>query len=136
LKWQKKEKSVSQELKKVLYVEDEVDIQKVVKMALEMIGKFEVLVCGSGPEALEKAPAFAPDLCLLDVMMPGMDGPATLVALREIEQFKKVPFAFLTAKVQSEEIARFKELGAIDVIIKPFDPMALPDQVRAIWDQR
>jgi len=127
---------VTQELKKILYVEDEVDIQKVVKMALEMIGGFEVLVCSSGPEALEKAPEFKPDLCLLDVMMPGMDGPATLEALRKIEMFAKTPFAFLTAKVQSEEISRFKALGAIDVIIKPFDPMALPDQVRNIWNQR
>jgi len=127
---------VTQELKKILYVEDEVDIQKVVKMALEMIGGFEVLVCSSGPEALEKAPEFEPDLCLLDVMMPGMDGPATLEALRKIDTLTNTPFAFLTAKVQGEEIARFKDLGAIDVIIKPFDPMALPDQVRNIWAQR
>ena len=127
---------MTQELKKILYVEDEVDIQKVVKMALEMIGGFEVMVCSSGREALEKAPDFTPDLCLLDVMMPGMDGPATLKALREIDSFSDIPFAFLTAKVQGEEIARFKALGALDVIIKPFDPMTLPDQVKKIWASR
>jgi len=127
---------MTQELKKILYVEDEVDIQKVVKMALEVIGGFEVMVCGSGSEALEKAPDFAPDLCLLDVMMPGMDGPATLEALRKTESFANTPFAFLTAKVQGDEIARFKALGAIDVIIKPFDPMTLPDQVREVWARR
>jgi len=130
------ENQVTQELKKILYVEDEVDIQKVVKMTLEVIGDFDVLICSSGPEALEKGPDFAPDMCLLDVMMPGMDGPATLVALRELEAFANTPFAFLTAKVQGEEIARYKALGAIDVIIKPFDPMSLPDQVREIWSRR
>ncbi len=130
------ENPVTQDLKKILYVEDEIDIQKVVKMALEMIGGYEVMVCSSGAEALEKGAEFDPDLCLLDVMMPGMDGPATLEALRKLETFANTPFAFLTAKVQSEEIARFKALGAVEVIFKPFDPMALPDQVQKIWAQR
>jgi len=127
---------MANELKKILYVEDEPDIQKVVKMTLEVVGGFEVMVCSSGPEAIEQGPAFAPDLCLLDVMMPGMDGPATLVELKKFEQFGSTPFAFLTAKVQEDEIAHYKELGAVDVIIKPFDPMSLPDQVRGIWDRR
>jgi len=127
---------MTQELKKILYVEDEIDIQKVVEMVLETIGGYEVLVCSSGQEALEKAADFAPDLCLLDVMMPGMDGPATLQALRKVEGFADKPFAFLTAKTQVEEISRLKALGAIDVIIKPFNPMTLADQVRDIWGQR
>ena len=72
---------MSDTLKKILYVEDEADIQKIAKLALETVGGFEVMICGSGAEALEKAPDFAPDILLLDVMMPGMDGPDTLTAL-------------------------------------------------------
>jgi len=72
---------VSEALQKILYVEDETDIQKVAKLALETVGGYEVLICGSGAEALEKAAGFEPDILLLDVMMPGMDGPDTLLAL-------------------------------------------------------
>ncbi len=127
---------MAQEVKKILYVEDEPDIQKVAKLALEHVGGFEVLVCSSGPEAIENAPGFAPDMILLDVMMPGMDGPATLEALRKIESLKHTPAVFLTAKVLPTEIRRYKELGALEVIAKPFDPMALSDQVRALWNNR
>ncbi|NQW00810.1 MAG: response regulator [Rhodospirillales bacterium] len=124
------------EIKKILYVEDEPDIQKVAKLALEHVGGFEVMVCGSGPEAIKNGPAFEPDMILLDVMMPGMDGPATLEALRKIDSLVNTPAVFLTAKVLPTEIQRYKELGALDVIAKPFDPMALSDQVRAVWDKR
>lgn len=123
------------ELKKILYVEDDVDIQSIVKAVLEMIGGFEVLVCSSGQEALDKALDFAPDLCLLDVMMPGMDGPETLEALRKIDFFADKPFVFLTAKAQTEEIARLKSIGALEVIVKPFNPSTLSDQIREIWDR-
>ena len=78
---------------------------------------------------MEIAPAFAPDLILLDVMMPGMDGPTTLKALRQIESLSQTPVAFMTAKIQPNEIAEYKLLGAIDVIPKPFDPMTLSKQV-------
>lgn len=124
------------DVKKILYVEDEPDIQKVAKLALEHVGGFEVLVCSSGPEAIENGPAFEPDMILLDVMMPGMDGPATLEALRKIDSLSETPAVFLTAKVLPTEIQRYKELGALEVIAKPFDPMALSDQVRAVWDNR
>lgn len=127
---------MSAELKKILYVEDEPDIQKVAKLALEHVGGFEVLVCGSGPEAIENGPGFTPDMILLDVMMPGMDGPATLEALRKIDGLSETPAVFLTAKVLPTEIERYKQLGALDVIAKPFDPMGLSDQVRAVWDNR
>ena len=123
------------DIKKILYVEDEPDIQKVAKLALEHVGGFEVLVC-SGPEAIDKGPVFEPDMILLDVMMPGMDGPATLEALRKIDSLAATPAVFLTAKVLPTEIQRYKELGALDVIAKPFDPMALSDQVRAVWEKR
>ncbi len=125
-----------EDVKKILYVEDEPDIQKVAKLALEHVGGFEVLVCSSGPEAIENGPDFGPDIILLDVMMPGMDGPATLAALRKIKSLEHTPAVFLTAKVLPTEIQRYKELGALEVIPKPFDPMSLSDQVRTAWNNR
>jgi DNA-binding response OmpR family regulator len=122
-------------LQRILYVEDEPDIRAVAKIALEMVGGFTVKICPSGEEALREAVPFAPEMILLDVMMPGMDGPNTLKALREQPQLAQVPVAFMTAKVQPAEVAYYKSLGALDVIPKPFDPMALAGQVRAIWAQ-
>lgn len=121
-------------LPRILYVEDEPDIQAVAKLALEMVGGFEVKVCSSGEEALSEVDAFAPDMILLDVMMPGMDGPSTLQALREKPSFAQTPVAFMTAKVQPAEVAHYRSLGARDVIAKPFDPMTLASQVKAIWE--
>jgi CheY-like chemotaxis protein len=123
-------------LTRILYVEDEPDIQTVALMALETIGGFTVRACSSGQEALEAAPEFEPDLIILDVMMPGMDGPATMQALRKLPVTAKVDMIFMTAKVQSREIERYLEMGALDVIAKPFDPMALATQVQAIWDRQ
>ena len=124
------------ELKKILYVEDEEDIRIVTKVSLETVGGFSVEICSSGEEALEKAGPFQPDLFLLDVMMPGMDGPATLKALRTQDAFLDTPAIFMTARVQPQEIAEYRQMGALDVIAKPFDPMALPDRIREIWAQR
>ena len=123
-------------LKKILCVEDEADIQKVAKLALETVGGFEVMICGSGAEAIEKGPGFAPDILLLDVMMPGMDGPDTLVELMKIESLKDTPSIFLTAKALPAEVDRYQDLGALDVIPKPFDPMVLADKVKEIWERR
>ncbi|MHA7815408.1 MAG: response regulator [Pseudohaliea sp.] len=120
-------------LRRLLLVEDDPDIRAVAGLALETVGGFEVLLCASGAEALAAAEAFAPDLVLLDVMMPAMDGPATLAALRELPALADTPAAFLTAKVQPGEVARLKGLGARGVIAKPFDPMTLAEQVRALW---
>ena len=122
-------------LQRILYVEDEPDIRAVAQLALESVGGFTVMVCASGDEALREAEAFAPDMLLLDVMMPGMDGPSTLKALRELPTMANIPAAFMTAKVQPAEIEYFKSLGALDVIAKPFDPMTLSDQVRAILEE-
>ena len=124
---------MSRPLQKILSVEDEEDIQAIIRLALESLGGFAVELCGSGSEALDRAAAFAPDLIMLDVMMPDMDGPTTLKALREIDQIADTPVVFLTAKVQAYEIAQFKALGAIDVIQKPFDPMTLPETVASLW---
>jgi len=123
-------------LQRVLYAEDEPDIQAVAKVALEMVGGLTVKICSSGDEAVREAAAFAPEMILLDVMMPGMDGPATLKALRDQPALASVPVAFMTAKVQPSEIAYYKTLGALAVIAKPFDPMTLAAQVRTIWERR
>src|SRR5258705_9071070 len=82
------------------------------------------------------APDFAPDLILLDVMMPGMDGLMTLQALRELPATAATPVMFITAKVQPQEIAQYRELGALDVIPKPFDPMTLAATISAAWEHR
>jgi CheY-like chemotaxis protein len=123
------------EPKRILYVEDESDIQAVAQIALETVGGFTIKICSSGDEALAEAEAFAPDLLLLDVMMPDMDGPSTLCELRKLPGLSDTPAIFMTAKVQPQEIEHFKSLGAIDVVPKPFDPMALADQIKTIWKQ-
>jgi two-component system, OmpR family, response regulator len=123
-------------LQRILYVEDEPDIQAVARMALELVGGFQVKVCSSGEEALREVQAFAPDLILLDVMMPGMDGPGTLKALRALPGLADAPVVFMTAKVQPNEVAHYQALGALGVIAKPFEPMALAGQVRQLWERR
>ena len=119
---------------RILYVEDEPDIRTVAQMALEAVGGFTVIACASGAQALAAAPHVQADLLLLDVMMPGMDGLGTLRALREQPATARTPAIFMTAKVQAAEVAAYKVLGALEVIPKPFDPMALSDQIRRIWD--
>ncbi|MDD5300626.1 MAG: response regulator [Gallionella sp.] len=121
-------------LVRILYVEDEPDIQTVARLALETLGGFTVEICSSGNEALQRVAGFQPQLILLDVMMPGMDGPTTLGKLRELPQFATTPVVFMTAKVQPSEVAGYKQIGAVDVIPKPFDPMTLSGQVQAIWE--
>ena len=124
---------MTRELKTILYVEDEPDIQAVARLALEAVGGFSVTICGSGAEAVTRAPDLRPDLILLDVMMPGMDGVDTLRALRDIPETAATPVIFMTAKAQQAEIRDLRALGALDVIAKPFDPMALSDQIRKIY---
>jgi DNA-binding response OmpR family regulator len=122
-------------LTRITYVEDEPDIRAIAEIALGIIGGFTLDVCPSGREALERAPSFRPDLFLLDVMMPGLDGPSTLKALRNLRQFGETPVIFMTAKAQNHEVAAYRELGAVDVIPKPFDPMTLSAEVLAIWSR-
>ncbi len=124
------------ELNRILYVEDEPDIQAVAKIALESVGGFTLEICSSGEEALAVAEAFSPELILLDVMMPGMDGPSTLQALRKIPAFADTAAIFMTAKVQPHEIDYFKSIGAVDIIPKPFDPMTLSGLIRVIWQSQ
>ncbi|MES2218218.1 MAG: response regulator [Pseudomonadota bacterium] len=122
-------------LTKILYTEDEADIRSIAEIALEDIGGFTMKYCTSGQEALDQAEKFQPDLLLLDVMMPGMDGPTTLKKLREIPALAKTPAIFMTAKIQTKEIAEYQEMGVMQVINKPFDPMLLAQQIRDFWDK-
>lgn len=123
------------ELQKVLYVEDDVDIREIATIALHDIGGLTVEACESGAQALNVIDDFAPQLVLLDVMMPDMTGPETLVALRQQGSVTDATVvAFMTAKVHPEELERYYELGVTNIISKPFDPMTLADDVRAIWD--
>lgn len=124
---------MSKDLKTILYVEDDEDIRTIATMALEALGGFLVIGCSSGAQALEHAPVCAADLILLDVMMPGMDGPETLRELRKVTETSNTPVIFMTAKVQSSEIQKYKDMGAVEVIAKPFDPMTLSDQIKSVW---
>ncbi|MDR3491647.1 MAG: response regulator [Gammaproteobacteria bacterium] len=125
----------NKDLKNILYAEDESDIREIAQIALEDIGGFIVTYCSNGREAVEKAKDIQPDLILLDVMMPEMDGPTTLKALRKIPYYSSLPVIFMTAKIQPDEIAKYKEMGALDVISKPFDPMTLADSIMKIWER-
>lgn len=127
---------MNQTLKKILYAEDEMDIREIVKIALEDLGGFEIQYCTNGHEAIEAAKVGDYDLLLLDVMMPGMDGPTTLREIRKIPQYENIPAIFMTAKIQPKELAEYKAMGVVDIITKPFDPMALADNLKFIWNQR
>jgi two-component system OmpR family response regulator len=84
---------------------------------------------------LDKVAGFQPDLILLDVMMPEMDGPTTLKAFRKMPEANEILVIFMTARSQTHEVEEYMELGAIDVIRKPFDPITLCDQIKKIWEQ-
>jgi len=121
------------ELKRILHVDDDEDIREIANMALEMVGEFEVLQCACGQDAIEQAEAFAPDLFLLDYMMPDMDGEMTLNELRKLPGLSDVPVVFMTARVQKDMADNLRRNGALDVITKPFDPMELAGHLREIW---
>lgn len=120
-------------LHRILLVDDEEDIQVVAQMALEIGGDLTVTTCSSGQEAVSKALEIEPDLILLDVMMPRMDGPTTLKEIRKNEKTAKIPIIFMTAKVQAHEVEKYKQIGAIDVIAKPFDPFTLASTIKSKW---
>ena len=124
-----------QTLTRVLCVDDDPDIRIMLEFALRRVGGLEVAICASGIEALARAQEFAPDLMLLDAVMPGMDGPATLRRLRAIPALADVPALFLTAKADSDEMEHFADMGAHGILAKPFDAMKLADVVRAAWER-
>ncbi len=123
------------DLRTVLYVDDEPDIREVVLMSLGLAENLAVHSCDCGEQALQVIPRIKPDLVLLDVMMPGMDGPSTLQRMRADPELSQIPVIFMTAKAMPQEVARFRELGAVAVIAKPFDPMQLAKQVFAVWEE-
>ena len=117
---------------KVLIVGDEPDIRRIAKLGLSRVGKMEVVEATNGNEALARAKEDHPDAVLLDVMMPGLDGPSTLARLREDPATAAIPVVFLTAKAIATEVDRLKALGAAGVLTKPFDPMTLARELRAV----
>ena len=121
---------------KILIIDDENDIRRIARLGLERVGKMEVVDAGSGPEGVDKARAEKPDAVLLDVMMPGQDGPATLQSLRSDPQTASIPVIFLTAKALTSEVERLRSLGAAGVLTKPFDAMTLAAQVRAVLEAK
>lgn len=118
--------------KRVLIIDDDDDIREVAEATLELTEGWEVLTANSGAHGIAQARASHPDAILLDVMMPDMDGPATLAGLQQDPETGQIPVIFLTAKVQAADYRRFIELGIRGVIAKPFDPLTLGKQLRAI----
>lgn len=121
-------------LREILYVDDEPDIREIVQMALGLVPTLSVSTADSGLHALQNMQASRPDLVLLDVMMPNMDGPSTLQEMRRQPELQSIPVIFMTAKAMPQEVARFRALGAAAVIAKPFDPMLLAEHVFGIWE--
>lgn len=122
-------------INRIMVVEDEPDILTIITMSLETVGGYTTTGCSSGFEALENLKIFKPDLILLDVMMPGMNGTTTLKEIQKIPDFASIPVIFITAKAQAQEIANYREIGAIDIIVKPFDPMSLSDLIKSIIEK-
>jgi two-component system cell cycle response regulator len=123
-------------LKTLMYVDDDADIREIVEMALGLDGELRVISSDGGERALVKMRVEKPDLVVLDVMMPAMDGPTLLKRMRSDPDLRHIPVIFMTAKSNPDEVKRFRELSAIGVIAKPFDPMALGGQVKALWSSQ
>ena len=122
--------------RKVLVVDDDDLIREVAQVALETVAGWTVLTADGGAAALSVLAQHRVDAVLLDVMMPDMDGLTTFRRMQEDPSHRDVPVVFMTAKVQPQEVAAFRALGALDVIPKPFDPMTLAQTVRKIWDSQ
>jgi len=121
-------------LREILYVDDEPDIREIVQMSLGLAPGLSVVTADSGVRALQSMQTYKPDLVLLDVMMPGMDGPMTLQQMRSSPELQSIPVIFMTAKAMPQEVARFRAMGAAAVIGKPFDPMLLAEHLFAVWE--
>jgi len=122
-------------LKKILLVEDDPDIQLITRLSLEIGGGYDVHVCNSGADAVESSRAYAPDLILLDMMMPGMDGLATMDALRSQPETAATPLVFFTANTQTQVTQDLLRRGALGVIVKPVEPDSLVEQIQALWQR-
>jgi len=120
---------------KVLIIDDDADIRKIAGLSLSRLGGMDVIEAAGGAEGLRKAQEERPDVILLDMMMPTMDGSQTLAALRSQPATASTPVIFLTAKAVHVEVERMRALGAAGVLIKPFDPRTLPGDVRALLNR-
>lgn len=123
------------ELKRILHAEDDPDIREITKLSLELIGEFELLQCHDGLEVVSKADAFRPDLFLMDVMMPSMDGPEAIETLRRQCRFETTPVVFVTARASNQEVGELERKFSARVITKPFDPVLLPVELRELWSK-
>ncbi|MBB2487050.1 response regulator [Mitsuaria sp. WAJ17] len=121
-------------LRRILCVEDDPDIRELIGFSLRDVGDFEVLLCEDADAALAQVEAFAPDFVLLDVMMPGMSGPELLAVLRTLPFMQGVPVVFMTAKAMPFEVEELLHHQSTGVIVKPFDPLTLPDHLRMYWE--
>ncbi len=117
---------------RILIIDDEDDIREVAAMSLESVAGWEVIMASSGAQGLSRAAEYLPDAILLDVMMPGMDGPTTFRELRKNPRTARIPVLLLTAKVQSSDQKRFADLGVEAVLFKPFDPMTLSAEISSV----
>src|SRR3954464_11091673 len=120
-------------LNRICYVEDDEDIQRIVRMSLERIGKMTVSVVGDPTKAIDAMLAFKPDLVMLDWMMPMIDGPTLFKQMKARPETRALPVVFITAKAAQRDLDELASLGAVGTISKPFSPKDLPDQLRAIW---
>ena len=120
-------------LNRICYVEDDEDIQRIVRMSLERLGKMTVHIVGDPTMALDAMDSFKPELVMLDWMMPGLDGPALFRKMKENPATRDLPVVFITAKASQRELDELRLLGALGTISKPFSPKELPDQLRALW---
>ncbi|MBN9395843.1 MAG: response regulator [Candidatus Melainabacteria bacterium] len=119
---------------RVLIIDDEEDTRSIASMSLSILGGLEVIEAENGQEGIKKASVERPDVILLDMMMPIMDGPSTLEALRTNVATANIPVIFLTAKAMTSEIERLRRMGAKGVLTKPFDPTTLANQMKAILE--
>lgn len=121
-------------LKRILCVDDEADMRMLIKMSLEKLGGYDVVLCPSGADALKMAEEMQPDLILLDVVMPPPDGIAVITALKNSEKLKSIPVLFMTGRSDNEDSTLLMETGAEGLVPKPFDPVALPENIATIWE--
>lgn len=121
-------------LRKILYVEDDTDIQQIVNMSLEDIGGYKLKICSSGSEALQDAENFEPDLFLLDVMLPEMDGPTILEEMRKNPKFKNIPAIFISAVADGRDLIKYRKMGVLGIIRKPFDPISISQTINVLYE--
>lgn len=126
---------MQKQLQSILIVEDEEDIIEILRIALSINSNFHLIFARSGKEGLDRAKLEAPDLILIDVLMPGMNGLTLSEELKKEEKTKQIPIIFITSRVQKNEILEYKAKGAIGVIEKPFAPMEIVTKIRGFWGE-